>query len=273
MTTLRDCRLAANGASLWSIRHERVVGSTMDEAAALARAGVTDRTVVVADHQTAGRGRGGRAWRSVPAAALQMTAILTVRATPDRLGVLPLLVGLAVAEAVEERFPGIRTRLKWPNDVLIGDNKLAGILLVNTVRPKTCVVQVGIGLNIATPADALPPHATSLAAQPGVDLIPDSASRTRDDLLRALLSRLEACAEQIERGTSGPVLDRWRSRAALIGERVDLLAPETTLTGRMVGVADGGELILVDDAGDRRLVRVGDIRRGPRPSPQSGEDV
>ena len=273
MTSGRGHRQARDEASVWSIRHERVVGSTMDEAAALVRAGVTDRTVVVADHQTAGRGRGGSTWRSVPASALQMTAILTIRTTPDRLGALPLLVGLAVAEVVEARFPAVQPRLKWPNDVLIGDNKLAGILLVNTVRPDACVVQVGIGLNIATPADALPPHATSLAAQPGVDLIRESASRVRDDLLRALLSRLEACAEQIERGTSGLVLDRWRSRAALIGERVELIAPETILTGRMVGVADDGELILADDAGHRRLVRVGDIRRGPRSSPVPGGEV
>lgn len=267
MSVLRAHSRGANRPGIWQIRHEPVVGSTMDDASALVRAGVTDRTVVVADHQTAGRGRGGRAWQSVPATALQMTAILSVRAIPDQLGVLPLLVGLAVAESVESRFPALRLQLKWPNDVLLGGDKLAGILLVNSVRPDACIVQIGIGLNIAAPLDALPVDATSLAAQDGVDLTPDTAPRVRDDVLRDLLPRLDECAGQIERGTTGPGLDQWRARATLIGEWVELLAPDGTLTGRMIGVAADGALILDDDVGRRHVVRVGDIRRGPRPAP------
>ncbi|MGH2614183.1 MAG: biotin--[acetyl-CoA-carboxylase] ligase [Thermomicrobiales bacterium] len=152
----------------WLIHRYDRVTSTMDVAAQHARFGAPDRTVVVTDEQTHGRGRGGRTWHSPPGDSLACTLLLRPPVSPDRLSALPLVTGVAVAEAIEQ-VAGIPARLKWPNDVWIGTDpdrrKVAGILMTSSLM-KGAVdhVLVGIGINVRGQHADLPPGATSIVA-------------------------------------------------------------------------------------------------------------
>ena len=120
----------------WIVHHYETLASTMDTAAQLARFGARDRTIVLSDNQTAGRGRAGRSWQSPAGTGIFCTAILRPDVPPQRLTTLPLLAGVAVAETIE-RLTNEQALLKWPNDVWIGANqkrpKVAGILTTSSL--------------------------------------------------------------------------------------------------------------------------------------------
>src|SRR3954447_17968735 len=156
----------------------------MDDLVRLAQSGADEGIVVVADEQTAGRGRGGRAWHAAPGTALLCSILLRPSVTPDRLSVLPLLAGVVVAEAIEARAP-VECRLKWPNDVWIHERKVGGVLM--TARTKAVSIDyvvLGIGVNLVGPQAALSPGATSIEAESEIIV-------SRDDLLKALLTKLQ----------------------------------------------------------------------------------
>lgn len=245
--------------SRWSITAYDVLGSTMDEAALLAQRGAPSGTVVVARHQTAGRGRAGRSWIAPPDAALQMTALLRVERPPRSLGVLPLLVGVAVARAIETLAPGLTCTLKWPNDVLISGRKVGGILLTSKVQGDQTTLLIGIGVNVLGEHDALPEGATSVAAEAGL-----AAAIGPGDLLPLVLDELGAVYDRFRRGDWDGDLDEWRSRASFLNERVQIADAGRTLTGTFVGVDWGGALLLRLADGSIQRIVAGDLTRGPR---------
>lgn len=241
------------------VRLGRVV-STMDEVARLAVDGEPDGTVVVAREQTAGRGRAGRPWRAPPGTALLCSVLLRPPVSPARLALLPLLAGVAVAETIEAE-ADLRVRLKWPNDVWLGDGpngrKVAGLLLLarsGGAAIEHAVLGVGINANIAAPD--LVPGAGSILAETGrpVDL---------DRLLDRLLTRLDAAYRDLLTADRAPSLAAWRARAALIGEPVAIEQDGRRLAGTMRGVDDDGALLLERDNGRIDRIVAGDLVRGP----------
>lgn len=230
-------------------------GSTNAELAAAARAGAADRTVLVAEHQTAGRGRAGRDWAAPPRAGLALSVLLRPAPVPQsRWGWLPLLAGVALGEAVTEQ-GGVEAALKWPNDLLLGpqQRKAAGILA------EVCgdAVVLGIGLNVSLRADELPvPQATSLA-------IEGSACTDRDVLLRELLRRLDVL-ERHWRDAGGDadgsgLRDAYRRCCATLGRQVRVqLAAGQQLSGIAVDVDAAGRLV-IDAAGRCRALSAGDV--------------
>ena len=176
----RDSRLGAGG--LWtSLEVVAVTGSTNAD---LLRRGGAEGQVLVAESQVAGRGRMGRSWVSAPGASLTFSVLLRPVSVPAaRRGWLPLLTGVSVACAVRD-VSGVAAVLKWPNDVLAGSRKLAGIL----AEQSGDAVVIGIGLNVATPADALPVSPSGL---PATSLLVEGASVSREALLAAMLRELE----------------------------------------------------------------------------------
>jgi BirA family biotin operon repressor/biotin-[acetyl-CoA-carboxylase] ligase len=166
-------------------------GSTNADLVARARAGAPEGLVLVAEEQVAGRGRMGRTWVSPPRAALTFSVLLRPDGVPPaRLGWLPLLAGVATAGALHQ-VSGLDVRLKWPNDVLVGPRKLAGIL----AEASGGAVVVGIGLNVSTAQDELPapgPPAPGPGALAATSLLLEgAASLDRDLLLRRVLDELE----------------------------------------------------------------------------------
>ena len=234
-----------------------VVCSTMDEARFLAEAGAAEGTVVVANHQMAGRGRAGRHWIEQPGDALLLSVILRPDLPGTRLSLLPLLIGVAVAEALEAVAP-ICCQLKWPNDVWIDGRKVAGILLTTHHGDGEQTVIAGVGINVDTPVERLPDGATSLAVASGTHL-------DREAVLDAVINRVDGSYGRfVDSGGSVDLAGWWR-RAALVGETVQVVQGEQMLTGLYRGIDDDGALVLEGPGRERRRVAAGDLVRGPRP--------
>lgn len=230
-------------------------GSTNAELAAAARAGAADRTVLVAEHQTAGRGRAGRAWTAPPRSGLTMSVLLRPQQVPQpRWGWLPLLAGVALGEVVAE-LGRVEVALKWPNDLLLGPQrrKAAGILA------ELCddAVVLGIGLNVSLRAGELPvPQATSLAVE-------GSRCTDRDELLVELLRRLDVL-ERCWRDARGDAVasglrDSYRRCCMTLGQQVRVqLSAQRQLSGAAIDVDTEGRLV-IDAGGTRHLLSAGDV--------------
>lgn len=233
----------------------------MDRAGLLAVRGAPERTIVTADLQTAGRGRAGRTWQNEQGTALQGTAILRPGGSASRLPVLSLLVGVAVAEAIEA-VTGSEVRLKWPNDIWIGGDpdrpKVAGILATSRLTGDRIEhVLAGIGINVTTLHEHLPPGATSLRHATGWPGTPR-------EMLLSLLPALDRVCAAYRREGGRPSLDPWRARAALLGEVVTIEEQDKQVTGVLTGIDDDGALLLHTGNSERRRVLSGDLVRGPR---------
>jgi BirA family transcriptional regulator, biotin operon repressor / biotin---[acetyl-CoA-carboxylase] ligase len=219
--------------------HHRRTDSTNERAKALAEAGAPQGTLVTADEQTAGRGRQGRTWTAPAGGAVLMSLVLGD--LDERRALLPLAAAVAVCEACEACAP-VECRVKWPNDIWIGERKVAGILLEG--RPQAGWAVLGVGVNVLTRAEELPPElresATSLAvAAPSTH--PPAVESMLDALLRALEARLDDPPER--------TLAAWRERDALLGRRVRWDGGE----GTAAGVSEAGALIVETDAGRAEL--------------------
>ena len=221
-------------------------GSTNADLLEEARAGAAEGLVLVAEEQTAGRGRLGRSWSAPPGAGLIFSVLLRPAGVPAaRLGWLPLLTGVAVATAVRET-TAVPASLKWPNDVLVGDRKLAGIL----AEAHGDAVVVGVGLNVTLSQPELPvPTATSL-------LIEDAASTDRGELLAAILAGLARRYQAWRTDPDGAELRadylRW---SATVGREVRVELPGgTRLSGTAEDVDEVGRLVVRTPD---NLVRVG----------------
>jgi BirA family transcriptional regulator, biotin operon repressor / biotin---[acetyl-CoA-carboxylase] ligase len=225
------------------------VGSTNDIAMTLAATGEHEGAVVVADRQTEGRGRRGRRWVSPPAAGLYASVVLRparARIAPDRAtALLTLSAGAALAEAIES-VCGLGPDIKWPNDLLIGGRKLAGILAEGMVgeqaggyRPVTSVV-LGYGINVgpAPPDPELGDRATSLERELGRPI-------DRAALFAETLAALAARYDDLLEGRFDAILDAWRRRApSSVGARVQCDVAGESQSGRTEGVDDWGALLV-----------------------------
>ncbi len=277
--------------SLW--REVRVVAetaSTNADVAAAARGGAAEGLVLVAESQTAGRGRLGRTWLAPPRSGLTFSLLLRPTVPPAAWGWLPLLAGVALAEAVAEH-TAVPVRLKWPNDLLApGGAKLAGVLAemvpgppgppgrpgptgppgptgrpgppgptgptgqTGPTGPPGAAVVLGIGLNVTTRPDELAglPSATSLAAQ-------GAAVTDRDSLLRAVL-RCFATGYTDWQASGGAPLDTYRARSDTIGRPVRLSLPGGgEVTGIATGVDSDGRLEVRSSDGTLRGYAAGDV--------------
>lgn len=223
------------------------VGSTQVEAFELAERGAPDRTVVVAEHQTSGRGRRGRSWTDEPGTSLLVSIILRPSLAVAELPMLSYVAAVAVADALES-VAALRPQLKWPNDVLIGDRKIAGILLESRVGPAAATVVIGIGVNLnqrSFPAE-LAERATSVALETGRVANPHEA-------LAALLAAIDTWRRRLETEGFGPVRGRWLALSSTIGRQVTVHGH----AGRAVGLDLDGALLLEDAAGVRRVLAGG----------------
>jgi BirA family biotin operon repressor/biotin-[acetyl-CoA-carboxylase] ligase len=248
--------------------------STNQAVADRARSGEREGLVVVAEHQTSGRGRLDRTWVTPPRAALTLSALLTPTGVPaQRWPWLPLLTGVAVARAVR-RVGGRAPALKWPNDVLIAGRKLAGILVERVDRPDRPVdtggpaAVVGIGINVSTTSEELPAAARASATS----LLLEGVTTDRDLLLTALLEELAGLYEtwRDSGGEPGPLRAAYLAVSGTVGTQVRVELPGGThLVGDAVDVDDGGRLVVAEH-GRRHSLAAGDVvHLRPVPGTQS----
>ncbi|HEX3824123.1 MAG TPA: biotin--[acetyl-CoA-carboxylase] ligase [Mycobacteriales bacterium] len=225
--------------------------STNAEVAGAARTGAAEGLVVIAERQSAGRGRLDRGWSSPARAGVLMSALLRPQIEVSAWPLIPLLAGLAVVEAVLS-VGQVEATLKWPNDVLVDDRKLAGILVE---RVESSVV-VGIGLNVSTKPEELPTAtATSLAIAGGVT----DREIIAKELLRSLARRYQGWHDTA--GSSASVIPAYRERCETIGRHVELQLPGGDIVrGEVTAIDDSGALTLRDDAtGAERGWLAGDV--------------
>jgi BirA family biotin operon repressor/biotin-[acetyl-CoA-carboxylase] ligase len=222
-------------------------------AVAATRAGDPDAdgVIVVAEHQTAGRGRLDRAWEAPPRASITMSALVRPHdVSAAQWPWLPLLAGLAVAAAAR-RTAGVAASLKWPNDIVVDDRKLAGILVerIDTLDASPAAV-IGIGLNVSQRQSELPTAAATSLALEGADTL-DRAVLIKAILrsLGGLLSRWESAA-----GDVGGLHEAYVEASATLGRHLTVSLPGgEVVRGQAVAIDDAGRLVVRTDDGERSL--------------------
>ena len=226
-------------------------GSTNADLLARASA-LSGPLLLVAEHQSAGRGRAGRSWLSSPEGSLTFSLAWRFDGGPQALLGLPLAVGVALADTLGAL--GQQVHLKWPNDVLKDGDKLAGILIETQAAPGggTWTV-IGIGLNLLMPDEMEAQLGRSAAGMPWL------ARMERDALMAALLDGLAGCLREFTARGFAAFSARWNLRHAWQGETVVLLDQGVVLhEGRAVGVDDSGRLLL-DTSEGRIAIMAGDV--------------
>lgn len=227
------------------------ITSTMHEATALAEAGCASGTAVVAEEQTAGMGRAGHNWHSEPGAGLYVSVVLRLPLPPDSLPVVTLALGLATAEAIA-RITDLHPDLRWPNDIMIGEKKTAGIL----VQLVDSAIIAGIGINVNHHAfpDEIASLATSLRLASG-------RAHSREELLVALLQSIDSFTRMLVEGGCQPIFDLFTRRSSWAqGKRVRVDQPGGVVTGTTAGLDPAGFLKLRTDDGQESLILAGGVR-------------
>lgn len=237
MPTTADLERAVAAAGLAApVRWDEVTGSTNATALGWAAAGAPAWTVVAAGHQTAGRGRLGRAWLD-HGRSLMFSVVLRPQMDPEDAGLLTLLAGATMAEAAAEA-SGTEVRCKWPNDLLIEDRKVAGILAESIVeRGAIDHVVIGAGVNLDAPVDV--PDGRGLGA--GVDPF---------DLLTRFLRRFRAAYAPGSPAFAAATVERWSSVSATLGRRVEAVRSDgAAVLGQAVALDPRGGLIVETSEG------------------------
>jgi len=222
------------------------VKSTNDRAFQMAEAGAAEGTIVVAEKQTKGRGRLGRAWHSPPGTGIYLSIILRPKFRPEQAPGLSIMTALALAETVRNYCPN-DTMIKWPNDVQIGKRKLAGILTeLSTDRRAINFVIVGIGINVNQGVghfpDGLKESATSLRRALRRKI-------NRIDLLQSFLTQFEKEYLAYQKYGLKKAHSRVKRYSSLLGEDVTIRSGRTNTTGRVVDIDNTGRLILKTESG------------------------
>ncbi len=212
---------------------------------------------MITAQQTAGRGRAGRNWITKPGSALLCSLLLRPSLPVRQISSLPLVIGLAIAEALDA-VSGARCRLKWPNDVYLEGKKVCGVLAQSrSIGERIDFVNLGFGINVNARPDELPEGATSLYIETGYSF-PLAAVE------QAVLAAIERRYSEFLASKGRPSLADWTKRALYLGEAVSMQLPSGEMLGRFAGVADDGAALIETPDGVQHLA-IGELTRGPRP--------
>lgn len=238
-----DARLALAATRFTDVRHVDRIGSTNGAVADLSRDGAAEGVVLVADHQTEGRGRRGRTWQAPPGSSLLVSVLLR---PPAGVALLAgMATGLAAVEACA-RVAEAAVSLKWPNDLVVPTGKLGGVLAEVVGVDSPAAVVVGLGLNVDWGAP-LPAGATDLRRLTG-------RSVHREELLVRLLQALDDRC----RRSPDELVSEYRSRCATLGRTVRVELAAGTVSGAAAAVDDHGRLVVDTDHG-RQVIAAGDV--------------
>lgn len=231
----------------FDVRHYERLGSTNDEARRLAAEGAAHGTVIHADEQTTGRGRMARHWVSPPG-NLYVSILLRLGVLPARLVELSFLAGLAVADAVDALLPPhTRASLKWPNDVLVRDAKIAGILL----EQDGDATILGVGVNVLNAPQSVPYKVATIVGSGGL--------ATVDGMRERLLAALAAWLDVWQQDGFPPIRTAWLARAHPPGTTLGVRLADSFVNGRFVGIDTDGALLLDTPEGRGRIL-AGDVQ-------------
>jgi BirA family transcriptional regulator, biotin operon repressor / biotin---[acetyl-CoA-carboxylase] ligase len=232
------------------------LASTNTTALELAEAGAPDGAVIVADYQTLGRGRMGRSWISPPNSNLHISIILRPDSNPARIGLWSLATAVAVAHTIK-RTTGLPARLKWPNDILVRNRKISGLLLESAIQgDRIKFLVIGIGLNVNLDLDIFPeslrPHVTSLRVELGRET-------DRWDLLCRLLETLEDEYRLFPSEAPENILNAYAELSETLGRVVTVRNQTQVWTGTAIGLTPEGGLILQKEGLGHVVVRSDEV--------------
>ncbi len=235
--------------SSFAVHRFKEIASTNDWLLSAARGGADDRTVVVADHQLRGRGRLDRTWEAPAGTSLLASVLLRPALEPQQRYLCSVALALGALEALSA-VASLRAGLKWPNDLVVGDRKLGGILAeVDGTGPGAAVVAgIGINLTFDGPEGA---NGTSVLRETGRHV-------ERDELLDSILAGLAVHLGELERDGASTLLDAYRLRLTTLGRRVAVELGQETLHGVATDVSESGHLCVEID-GTVREFAAGDV--------------
>ena len=233
------------------IHYYNVIDSTNTQAKRMAQAGAPEGTVLIADTQTAGRGRLGRSFLSPAGSGIYMSIILRPCMPPDKLMHLTCAVAVAVCDAVEQAL-GFRPGIKWINDLVVDSKKLAGILTELSVDPQTGLVDwamVGIGLNCNQ--TQFPPELAEIACSAAMKV---GHPIDRSALAAAMIQAIGAMDLLDSRST----MARYRENCLTLGREITLIRGDQRRDGHAIGIGEDGSLTVLFPNGDRETVNSGE---------------
>ena len=228
------------------------IGSTNDAASSLAVSGEKEGSVVIAEYQTKGRGRLGRKWVSPKAKGAYFSVILRPDILPREVSVITLVSSLIVAKTIRETVD-LPAFIKWPNDILINNHKVCGILTeLNAEIDKVNFVIVGMGVNINTKKELLPETGTSLSAEKGEEI-------SRLEFVKALLRNLDKYYKIFNKGRIEAIIKEYKKLSAVLDRQVQINYHNRFISGHAADVDKEGALILRMDSGFCERVLAGDV--------------
>lgn len=240
---------------LKDVRVYDTIDSTNQEAKRLGAEAAGEGVLLLSEEQTGGKGRRGRTWLSNKGDGIFMSLLLRPAILPIQASMLTLLAGLAVQRAVSEE-TGLDSRIKWPNDVVVGGRKVCGILTeMSTDMEEIQYVVVGIGVNVnAASMDCqAAPHGTSLAIEAGM-------TQDRKRIICAILKEFEALYNTfLESGSLDPFLDNYNRVCVNVGSRVRVEAPGGSYVAEALHMDNTGALVIRMDNGEVRQIHSGEI--------------
>jgi BirA family biotin operon repressor/biotin-[acetyl-CoA-carboxylase] ligase len=239
-----------------TIHYFRAIDSTNSEAYQLALKGAREGEIVIAESQEKGRGRLGRHWFSPPFLNLYLSVILRPKIPPQQASLITLMAAVATADAIE-KFSGLLPLIKWPNDILLRDRKVAGLLNeIHSEMDRVHFMILGIGVNLNMDRKMFSKEiwnvATSLKKETGQPI-------SRKAFLETLLQELEMWYAIFLKKGPDAVLKAWRDRAQIKGRRVTVTSFGETLAGIAIDVDSDGALILETEDGRQRRIVAGDV--------------
>ncbi|MBQ8150543.1 MAG: biotin--[Clostridia bacterium] len=227
----------------------------------MARQGAPHGSVAVCHHQTAGRGRMSRSWETPAGEALTFSVLLRPRLRPEEAQLCTLAAAVAVAGMISGRFPGLKARIKWPNDVVVEGRKVCGILSEAGFGADGLeYVVTGVGLNVnqqAFSGELADKAASLLGLLRRTD--GDAQPLNRAELLRDFLSRFEEQMDRLEDGGFAAIRPMYEELSATIGQAVQVIAPTESYTGTARGVDETGALLVERQDGTIERVLCGDV--------------
>ncbi len=232
------------------------VDSTNMVAFRLALNGAHEGEVVIAESQAAGKGRMGRHWESPHGVNIYLSIILRPLFPPNKMSMITLMTAIACAEAVEE-VTGLLPSIKWPNDLLIGEKKMGGILTeADMEMDRINFVIVGIGINVNMPHSSFPPSirdtATSLREAPDTEI-------SRIALIQALLRKFELWYQRLGQGWGDAVKGRWEEISQIRGKEVEIVFMGETVKGQALEIDADGALLVQEPGGEVKRIVAGDV--------------
>jgi BirA family biotin operon repressor/biotin-[acetyl-CoA-carboxylase] ligase len=228
------------------------IASTMDVAMELGIKGAPEGTLVLTESQTKGKGRLGRSWVSPKYKGVYLSLILKPKVLPSQASMLTLLSAVSICEAIKD-IADLDVHIKWPNDILLGNKKLGGILTeLNAEMDKINFVIIGIGLNVNNDKKTLINGATSLREHKNEQI-------NRVSLIQAILRKIEENYILLHKKGAHPVIEKWREHSITLGRRVKVYCQKEHIEGEAFDIDKDGGLLVRKDSGVTEKVMAGDV--------------